>query len=193
MRCDYPDGVTQDLEPEASNNTVLERVNYAITLLEELKTNSPNTNRQTETIVSVLPLQTPSRTAEPLGHIVEGPDISKTRSAFTGDGFGQLDIPEAAARTSGCESLLRWPVLNGICQDQSAISFALEATFGANSHTRQQGLIQQDYIWPLCRKFLALIHLKNPILDVSEFSKYARNVTEYGPGWDGAGCLVVGR
>lgn len=194
VKCDYPDGSTRDLPPDASNNAILERVNHAVALLEELKNGRDGQDQSYPTVSTLPPITAPHET-QPLGDQTARTNIPGAESPFTDDGFGQLEVPEAAARTSACESILRWPALDGLVRDRSAMSFALEATFNDTRHTRQQGLVlvQQDYILPLCRKFLELIHFKNPILDVSEFSQYARNAAEYGPGWDEAGCLVVSR
>ncbi|KAM5360520.1 hypothetical protein ACJZ2D_013696 [Fusarium nematophilum] len=102
------------------------------------------------------------------------------------------ELKKTAARTSACESILNWPILAGFIHVQGAVSFALEeAACNTDKQTRQQGVIDQDGIWPLCRRFLALIHIKNPILDISDFIQHAKNAAEYGPGWDEGRCLVL--
>ena len=115
-------------------------------------------------------------------------------SAFTDDGFGKLEIPEAAARTSACESLLQWPALRRRRLLPRVTSFALQSVAAAAEeapHRRQLPLEHDGAVWPLCQRFLALIHVKNPVLDVVKFKRYAREAAEYGPAWDGPGCLVV--
>jgi len=44
----------------------------------------------------------------------------------------------------------------------------------------------------LCHKYLTLVHVKNPILDVSEFHTSVKIVLEHGLDWDEGSCLVVG-
>jgi hypothetical protein len=49
----------------------------------------------------------------------------------------------------------------------------------------------EENVLRLIDNFLAVVHTKNPILDVMTLKKYARRVAEDGPGWDGQSCLVV--
>jgi hypothetical protein len=53
--------------------------------------------------------------------------------------------------------------------------------------------IQEEQIVPLCENFLSNVHIKNPILEISEFTQYVRDVAENGLRWDGPSCLVVSR
>ncbi|KAF5013642.1 hypothetical protein FDECE_369 [Fusarium decemcellulare] len=194
LTCDYPSNTAPDPDQDASNKAILAKINHAVTLLEELKSSHQISSTATRDTIDRLPdtrqvleLSTSSLDANP-----NQVGVTEGESAFTDDGFGRLEIPEAAARSSACESILRWPALAGITGNSAATSFALEeAACNTSGQPRQQGVIDQDGIWPLCRRFLALIHVKNPILDVSEFVQHARNAAEYGPGWDEAGCLVL--
>ena len=44
---------------------------------------------------------------------------------------------------------------------------------------------------PLCHKFLAHVHSRNPILDEMQLLQYAEHVVVHGLEWDGLSCLVV--
>lgn len=101
-----------------------------------------------------------------------------------------------------CESMLRWPIFEGIVPEDDARieSFILE--FGtdmidngidqpSNSSTVNGSGIQEDAFVPLCRKFLTHVHPRNPILESNELIAYAKQTTEYGIKWDAPSCLVV--
>jgi len=104
-----------------------------------------------------------------------------------------------------CESILAWPVFRNVVNatDLAVESFVLESemepqaadqpastTLSRNRQHSGQG-IQEDLFVPLCRKFLAHVHPRNPILDQTELMRHARKATEHGIGWDGPSCLVV--
>ncbi|OTA91514.1 hypothetical protein M434DRAFT_342912 [Hypoxylon sp. CO27-5] len=164
-------------QEDAPNSVLLDRINHAVNLLENLRS---STSLPAQLIAS----QPENR---------QGTGFS-AESAFTDDGFGRLEVPETAARTSACESVLQWPILRDFNTGEQITSFPLQAAAcEPNLEQRRQLPLDQDAIWPLCQRFLVLIHVKNPVLDVSEFKRYARVAAEYGPGWDGPGCLVVSK
>ena len=146
------------------------------------------------------------------------PHFSSTQTQnledFDNDVFDRLDIPAKTASVLSCESILRWPALEGLAPQEEIKSFLLQSNNGADffcdrgsprtilvgsgsgdSRSGRRGNlrqgIQEEQILPLCKKFLALINLKNPVLDVAEFNRFSRDVVENGPRWDGPSCLVV--
>lgn len=188
----------QQRQEDVTNAVLLKRINHLTSIVEDLRGQSATGSS---------PLQTPYPSIVDSGG---GPDQSSASmnntgkdaaqgSAFTHDGFGRLDVSMLAARTSACESILQWPALQDLYRDEKITSFPLQSVIDceASNETSSTGassgraLMQEDDIWPLCRRFLALIHIKNPILDVPQFKRYAREAAECGPGWDGRGCLVV--
>ncbi|KAI0376031.1 hypothetical protein F5Y04DRAFT_274053 [Hypomontagnella monticulosa] len=195
--CTYPDApidptrlglgiglrALQASQDDVSNSVLLQRINHAVSLLESFRDSNSTQEPSTS------PAFQPSRHLG-LERQNDRVDFS-AESAFTDDGFGRLEVPEAAARTSACESILQWPVL-GLSEEEQVTSFPLQAAASESiPEQRRQLPLDQDSIWPLCQRFLILIHIKNPVLDVSEFKRYARGAAEYGPGWDGPGCLVL--
>ncbi|KAH8714585.1 hypothetical protein BGZ61DRAFT_349210 [Ilyonectria robusta] len=109
--------------------------------------------------------------------------------------------PHALAR---CESLLRWPIFNGIVSEEVARieSFLTDSDYkarqqDANAPTRhasqeQTGKgIRDDAFVPLCRKFLTHVHPRNPVLDADELMRFARDAEEHGVKWDSESCLVL--
>jgi hypothetical protein len=104
-----------------------------------------------------------------------------------------------------CESILRWPVLHEfLSPDKQLIhSFLLDSVIdsesgrspdqsadGSEHRPGQRGVSESDLV-PLCRKFLSVVHVKNPILDTQNLLRYARIAAEDGLAWDAPSCLVV--
>ncbi|KAF1966598.1 hypothetical protein BU23DRAFT_573830 [Bimuria novae-zelandiae CBS 107.79] len=94
-----------------------------------------------------------------------------------------------------CESILQWPIFQGIVDPSDAAieSFALECAAGSSHSTGDPaGAIVEDHsLLPLCRKFLAHVNARNPILEGRELMQYAKHASEQGLGWDGNSCLVL--
>lgn len=97
------------------------------------------------------------------------------------------------------ESLLQWPVFQSILSDADAgiESFLLESDHGeaserstGESAVTGRGVRDDAYVL-LCRKFLAHVHPRNPLLDADTLMRYARDIQENGLRWDSASCLVV--
>ncbi|KAK7417621.1 hypothetical protein QQX98_004442 [Neonectria punicea] len=109
--------------------------------------------------------------------------------------------PHALAR---CESLLRWPIFNGIVSEEDAKveSFLMDSDYktrkqdteGSIRNTTQEHVgrgIRDDAFVPLCRKFLNHVHPRNPVLDADELMRLARVAEEHGVRWDSESCLVL--
>lgn len=112
-----------------------------------------------------------------------------------------------------CESLLRWPIFEGIIPqtDAEILSFTFDSpksdshispippapsNFGLHSIPIGGGVylqpaVQEEALVPLCQKFLTQVHPRNPILEPEELLSYAKATAENGLGWDGPTCLVV--
>lgn len=105
-----------------------------------------------------------------------------------------LQVPLPAAQ---CESMLRWPIFNGIIEDSDAQieSFLFEADIESHPIGHAKGmpseLIRHDDFVPLCRRFLDHVHPRNPILQKEELMSYALEVAANGLRWDADSCLVV--
>ncbi|KAF4437259.1 heterokaryon incompatibility [Fusarium acutatum] len=106
-----------------------------------------------------------------------------------------LDRPDFPSASNNCESIMRWPILQGLVPD--VLSFVLELNedveagpSDARGVSGGRGVQEEDFI-PLSKRFLAYVHVKNPILDVKDYKKKVREAAENGPRWDGASCLVL--
>ena len=169
---------------------ILDRVNYAISLLEEQPagTNVPNRHLVSDALQAVSPasLTTPRSS---------GQDASTNASpsnafAVEGDLSG---IPEYPASVMSCEATMRWPVFAGSVPDVQ--SFILEiddnnARPSLGGGGASVSIREEDFI-TLSKRFLAYVHVKNPILDLAEYRSYVREAALNGISWDGPSCLVV--
>ncbi|PSN71725.1 hypothetical protein BS50DRAFT_543869 [Corynespora cassiicola Philippines] len=97
--------------------------------------------------------------------------------------------------TTRCESLLRWPIFAGKIDPRDAAIDSFPLHHGQNTslginHIGAAGIPDHLYV-PLCRKFLAHVHPRNPLLQGSQLVEHAKVLTENGLGWDGNTCLVL--
>ncbi|KAL3418702.1 vegetative cell wall protein gp1 [Phlyctema vagabunda] len=109
-----------------------------------------------------------------------------------------------STRTSP-DTILCWPIFQGNYPQDCLVN----TIFGAEdapdqdhpSHgqvpTRNIGrcasslLYREDNIPLLVERFIALVHIKNPLLDIAALRRNAKMVAENGPSWDGVSCLVL--
>lgn len=96
------------------------------------------------------------------------------------------------------EHMLRWPIFSMVITDaeKHSRSFLLDSLDSqAQSKippARQTGIgTFLDDIQLFIRKYLHLVHRRNPVVDAEKLERYAREVTVQGLGWDGPSCQVV--
>lgn len=142
-------------------------------------------------------------TAESVSSPSAAPGLHSATSPWTGgsqvaSGPSRQRNRRAPLATLRCESILGWPCFAGaVPQSEAGIdSFPLSASYeetrtiqGAGKHGGRG--ISEDALVPLCRKFLAEVHPRNPVLDDRELMRHARRAAEEGIGWDSGSCLVV--
>lgn len=193
---------TRSSHPPA-DNAILTGLNRALALLEDIRRTQINGHASSS---SSAQLRDPPASSHVQDHVDPlGSTSATAHSAFTDGGFGRLEVSATAAKTSSCESILQWPVVKNYTACDAIVSFPLQsigrkpADFKvadcrqdpATWTSRRAAAINENEVYPLCRKFLALIHIKNPVLNVSQLMQSAREVAESGPGWDGQTCLVL--
>ncbi|KAG5766325.1 hypothetical protein H9Q72_005628 [Fusarium xylarioides] len=105
-----------------------------------------------------------------------------------------LDRPDFPSASNNCESILRWPIFQGLVPEVHSFVLELNEDVEAGPSDARvsggRGVQEEDFI-PLSKRFLAYVHVKNPILDVKDYKKKVREAAENGPRWDGASCLVL--
>ncbi|KAI1038699.1 hypothetical protein LB503_007758 [Fusarium chuoi] len=90
---------------------------------------------------------------------------------------------------------MRWPIFQGLVPEAQSFVLELNEDVEARSSDARgvsagRGVQEEDFI-PLSKRFLAYVHVKNPILDVKDYKKKVREAVENSPQWDGASCLVL--
>lgn len=92
------------------------------------------------------------------------------------------------------ESIMRWPIFEGSTPDVQSFILELDDRPSIGDGLRgggvSIGIREEDFI-TLSKKFLAYVHVKNPILDPAEYKAYVREAAGNGISWDGPSCLVV--
>ncbi|KAF2658597.1 hypothetical protein K491DRAFT_592537 [Lophiostoma macrostomum CBS 122681] len=202
-RCTYPDnaGGNDYATFDPASLAILDRINHVAALLEA----RPLPNLTSQTAQADL---SSSETPESHAHLYVAPerqwentDIQDLEPAgipamIDDDLFGRTDAPGHPAVLINCESILKWPIFSASVP--RVHSFVLDsAAVGesrVDSTSASFGLhrgIQEDDFNNLSRKFLKLVHVKNPVLDVIEYKRFVKEAVEQGPRWDGPSCLVL--
>ncbi|KAI1385482.1 vegetative cell wall protein gp1 [Hypoxylon trugodes] len=182
-QCIYPDGGPNDYSAfDPASLAILDRINYVANLLE---TGSHSGNAG---------LPGPSSTSLPIHAPLEASTIGTSQPVCEDDDLSCLDDPEFAAATCSCENILRWPIFGAIASNVRSFIFDFEDSLSETRSSEPGRLgrgVQEDDFIPLSKKFLAFVHVKNPILDLPDFRTYVKDVSESGLRWDGQSCLVL--
>lgn len=180
---------------ESSNHEILQRLGHITTLLEDIKQgggSALSSNLSGGGSLSGLTVQNLSPLTDPSpGHSNRGD------TAANNDRAGDHD-PLTLYAANSAEYMLRWPIYNNIITDaeKNIRSFLLDSMENQSEppipppRTLGVGSFLDD-IQHLCRKYVRLVHRRNPIVDAERLERYAREVTIQGLGWDGPSCQVV--
>lgn len=124
-----------------------------------------------------------------------------------------LDDPEAIPddftlqpASTSADAILAWPMLagpfpvtyiaDGIFEAEAHVETLVDTAFHevhlADPSSGLCGILEID-VPKLVRRFLDLVHPKDPVLEVGTLWSYAEGVAENGLRWDGTSCLVVSR
>ncbi|KAH8675204.1 hypothetical protein BGZ61DRAFT_360721 [Ilyonectria robusta] len=183
-QCTYADTASDHSSFDPASLAILERLGHVVSLLETRQSGSspqdlsPGTQTQSsQTVVGPSP-------SDPIGDLDIEDDLLE-------------ETPNFPAAISNCESVLRWPIFQGMVPDiESFVCWPTndQPASSLPSHRGSgrlgQGIQEDDFI-PLSKRFLAYAHTKNPILDVAEYSCYVRDAAENGLQWNGPSCLVL--
>lgn len=180
------DRFTHSFDP--ASLTILDRLNHVVTLLE---------SRPLAVIAQPSDVSQPVSENSPSVNFLPSaaPAVEATTNLPEIDILHTLDIPGFPSAANNCEGVLRWPIFEGLVPDVH--SFILESAkedSGQAETIRTGSLgrgVQEDDFIPLSKKFLAYVHVKNPILEVADYKAQVRDAAENGPRWDGPSCLVV--
>ncbi|KAB8200198.1 hypothetical protein BDV34DRAFT_205348 [Aspergillus parasiticus] len=180
-QCTYGDTANDHSSFDPASLAILDRVNHVIKLLET------HSSRSSHEIVSSSNQEVPQ----------VSPDISSYEDRIVNDLDIQdelrLDTPRFPATINNCEGILRWPIFHNLAPCVESFVFETENQ-DSQIPNRPVSLgrgIQEDDIIPLAGRFLSYVHIKNPILDVSDFTRHVRDASMNGLRWDGQSCLIL--
>ena len=194
---------------------ILDRVNYAIQLLESQDNKLFSLANQSS---PSYPIATPTTsnihgsTSEPF----PDPRYAASASSDVNDGVHTVDqnataLTETLNVSANCSSarVLEWPIFEGKIDIAHINAYFFEpnrplapemspasAGFSVNSDTScrnssfGRGIREEDAV-QLVQEFVQKVHTKNPILDPSILMEMARKVAEEGYKWDESSCLVL--
>ncbi|KAJ6114414.1 hypothetical protein N7486_000192 [Penicillium sp. IBT 16267x] len=182
---------------ESSNQEVLQQLKHISSLLEDIKNDSSSADSSTRSLRSSLPELT-TQNPSPLTDM-GFPGIRNSHGGSSNGDYRACEHdPDLLYAASSAELMLRWPIYDRVTTDaeKHIRSFLLDAL---DAHS-QSGIppLQQlgigplvDDIQHLCRKYLQLVHRRNPVVDIDKLKRYAREVSIQGLGWDSPACLVL--
>lgn len=176
-----------------SNQEVMQRLNHIAGLLEEIKSEGGSTSSSTRSLKESffeLAMQTTSPVADP--------GINSHGSASFEDRPMEHD-PRLLYIASSGEHMLRWPIFNKVITEaeKHIRSFLLDSLDNRSQNAQQHRQLgighYVDEIPNLCKKYFVLCHRRNPLVDLDNLDRFAKEVTIQGLGWDGPSCQVVSR
>lgn len=161
----------------------------------------------------------PALTTHPTHEISGVPISAESRAPLLPGGVHNLQGPygEAAllseslefaeTNTGKCEDLLEWPVFGGMYhrsetemlifnpdlardRHQQDLDSGVVESYSDRGTTSRGGVREEDALRHV-KRFFENVHIKNPILNIDDVIRMAKDVTEYGFKWDAPSCLVV--
>ncbi|KAL4887386.1 hypothetical protein BJY04DRAFT_175796 [Aspergillus karnatakaensis] len=187
FQCVYQDASTDFSAFDPASLAILERVNYAIRLIEQ----------QPGPIVSSSGTPRTRHVQQDPGEA--GPNLALTASP--GETVSQSTkstfLLEAQHIQANCASsrVLQWPSLRDLRGPDEVDKLFFHPTNSEDSvehvvSSNGRGIREED-VPLLIDSFLENVHTKNPILDPIELRKLSRRIGEDGFQWDGASCLIL--
>lgn len=197
---------------------ILDRVNYAIQLLEG------QSSRLLSLGCQIFPSRHSYHIATPTASNALGEEDTSILRAVcvpsaSSNGTASVDLLDDNATTltealhvsANCSSkvVAQWPVFEGKIDSARINAYFFEPSkpfgpevssslssfpviLGVNCRTSHlgRGVCEEDAL-TLAQKFLEKVHIKNPILDPSSLMEIARKTAEEGFKWDESSCLVL--
>ncbi|CAG7988856.1 unnamed protein product [Penicillium salamii] len=148
-------------------------------LLQKLEEIQQQVSLLTEQGPSNLPNRT--STLEPV--TVESCDLDNDREAL-----------EVNTTYASADAVLSWPIF---VTDLNQRPITIDDLFGNDNSIDQSdagagnAVISDENALRLVNRYIQYVHIKDPILDIVDIQKKARNFIESGPGWDSSSCLVL--
>ncbi|KAL4821228.1 hypothetical protein BDW67DRAFT_45996 [Aspergillus spinulosporus] len=190
FQCVYQDASTDFSSFDAASLAILDRVNYAIRLIEQQPA-SPNVSSSSDSPRTRHdPQQNPERSA------CLGLDLTAPPGEAISRSTEYTFLLEAQQLQAKCASgrVLQWPSLRDLCDPRAVDKFFFNQTPSKDVAEKAVSFsgwgIREEDVPSLIERFLENVHTKNPILDPSELRKLSRRLGENGFQWDGPSCLI---
>ncbi|KAF5622962.1 heterokaryon incompatibility protein [Fusarium sp. NRRL 52700] len=198
-QCVYPgSGPDSDYSSyDPASLTILDRLNHVVSLLESrplaVLVNDTGSYDSPHTVSNLSGRH--ASVAQPLRVAPIHASRDLTTLVPEDDVLQVLDRPDFPSVSMNCESIMRWPIFQGLVPEVHSFVLELDEDIESRSSDARgisagRGVQEEDFI-PLSKRFLAYVHVKNPILDVKDYKKKVKEAAENGPRWDGASCLVL--
>ncbi|KAJ5135075.1 transcriptional regulator family: Fungal Specific TF [Penicillium bovifimosum] len=203
VECNYPETSPQQnqagFDPaHPSSHELLQRLNHITGLLEEIKSEGSTNSSARSLRESFFELNTHNNTS-PMADSLSSSHTHGSSTASFDDRGGPEHDPRILYMGSSGESMLRWPIFNRVITEaekhiRSFLLDSLDNQLPSLPTPRPVGIGGfVDEIPRLCKKYFLLCHRRNPIVDLENLDRYAKEVTVQGLGWDGPSCQVVGQ
>lgn len=201
VECTYRDSATDHSNFDQASLTILDRLNYAIQLVENLPQNltSSFSNKDQRVLQSV---EYECENPTPNDH-----NSNTHNRNEDGQSIQNSSLMEALEVAANCASkeILQWPIFEGIVDPEAVDAAFFEPQTVSNCEANRtaddprvlaprsrsyQGVRKEDVLH-LAEKFLTNVHIKNPVLDPKELRSIAKNTSEDGFNWEASSCLIL--
>ncbi|KAJ5917951.1 hypothetical protein N7454_010326 [Penicillium verhagenii] len=182
---------------DTSNQEILQQLSHISSLLEDIKQGNSLSGSSTRSLRSTL-LELTTQNTSPLTDITFPGNTHAQAGSSNGDDRTCEHDADLLYVASSAELMLRWPVYERIVTDaeKNIRSFLLDSL---DAHAQSAAPLPQQVgdghlvagIQHLCRKYIMLVHRRNPVLDIEKLERYARDVSIQGLQWNSQSCLVL--
>ncbi|KAJ5561317.1 transcriptional regulator family: Fungal Specific TF [Penicillium sp. DV-2018c] len=201
VECNYPETSPQQNQVgfdtgHPSSYELLQRLNHITGLLEEIKSEGSATNSSARSLRESF-FESTTHNTSPVADSLSGSHMHSSSTASIDDRGGPEHDPRILYMGSSGESMLRWPIFNRVITEaekhiRSFLLDSLDTQLPSFPPPRPVGIGGfVDEIPRLCKKYFLLCHRRNPIVDLENLDRYAKEVTVQGLGWDGPSCQVL--
>lgn len=188
---------------DAASLAILERVNHAVSLL---KAQAKHMQQPTER---------PAVTGQSPMSITSAAKAALFESTIE-EAIHEIELLEASVNhQSVSQHILDWPIfghnlwrkdLGAAVFNPTMMSYHGDQSLGNSDLTEPQEIfdiqttlqstthsrgVDEDNAPELVKAFLANVHIKNPILDAGDLTKWAKSIAENSFGWTSRSCLLV--
>ncbi|KAK5165204.1 uncharacterized protein LTR77_009302 [Saxophila tyrrhenica] len=180
--CTFKDRETDHSTFDQASLAILDRLNYAIQLLED-----PPGSRNAPATATTDPGSLPHHELSSINTYASDNGHGGSNGAVDGVNAAAADALTVNTRCA-CTHVIDWPIFAGRINPAS-ISPGLSDSPSIKRGSSAR--ISEGDVDFLVRDFLNNVHVKNPILDRGDLLDFTRTIAEEGFKWDSSSCLVL--